>query len=211
VGRVTAAALRPALRYSEQTASRVLNDYWWGSSPLPVSIPFGWIDSPANWVEDPPLNVAQISGTPGASASDPDSIDEFGEFTFTATLASATAVDSMTLAHWVLAYYATGPNEVPRVRFQGLRFVLNQRSQGEIRTLLQVGEGRRVSITGTPATWPVGAEEQVVEGIAHSCDNDGGRFLDWITSPVIGEVAGVPGPWFRLDASFLGGPDAILF
>jgi hypothetical protein len=211
VGRVTAAGLRPALRYSEQTASRILNDYWWGSSPQPVQIPFIWIDSPANWVEDPPLNVAQIGGTPGASASDPESVDEFGESTFSVTLASATAADSMTLAHFVLAYYATGQNEAPRVRFVGLRFVLNQRSPEQIRTLLSVGEGRRVSITGTPATWPAGAEEQVVEGIAHSADNDGGRFLDWITSPVIGVVPGVPGPWFQLDSSFLGGPDEILF
>jgi len=211
VGRVTAAGLRPALRYSEGTASRVLNDYWWGSSPQPVDVPFAWIANPANWVEDPPLNVAQISGTPGASASDPESIDEYGESTFTATIASATAADSMTLAHWVLAYYATGPDELPRVRFLGLRFVLNFRTPEEIRTLLQVGEGRRVSITGTPATWPAGAAEQVVEGIAHSTDDEGGRFLDWITSPVIGVVPGVPGPWFKLGSSFLGGPDAILF
>jgi hypothetical protein len=211
VGRVTAAGLRPALRYSEQTASRILNDYWWGSSPLPVTVPFGWIASPANWVEDPPLNVAQISGTPGASASDPASINEYGESTFAVTLASDTAADSMTLAHWVLAYYATQPNEVPRVRFMGLRFVLNFRSPEEIRTLLSVKEGRRISITGTPATWPTGAQEQLVEGIAHSADSEGGRFLDWITSPVIGVVPGVPGPWFQLDSSFLGGEDEILF
>ena len=45
-------------------------------------IPFAWVVSPANWVEDQPLNVVQISGTPGASASDPASIDEYGESTF---------------------------------------------------------------------------------------------------------------------------------
>ncbi len=199
------------MRYSEQTASRVLNAFWWGTKPEPVTIPFAWIVSPAEWVEDPPLNVAEISGTPSASASDPDSIAEFGESTFTATLASATTADAMTLAHWVLAYYATGPNESPRVRFMGMKFCLNFRSPSEIRTLLSVGEGRRVSVTGTPATWPAGASEQVVEGIAHSADAEGGRWLDWITSPVIGVVPGTPGPWFTLDQSFLGSDDAILF
>src|SRR5688572_7466767 len=153
--------MRPAMRYSAASTVTVLNDYWWGSSPAPVQIPFEWISSPAEWVEDPPLNVAQIGGTPGASAEAPESIAEFGESTFTATLASATAADSTTLAHWVLAYYATGPNESPRVRFVGLRFVLNFRSPEEIRTLLSVGEGRRISITATPATWPAGAAEQV--------------------------------------------------
>lgn len=205
--------MRPAIRPTWSATSAVLNDYWWGSSPSPVEIPYAWLEEPVVWVEDPALNVAQISGTPSASATDRASVEEFGESTFTATLASATAADAMTLSHFILAYYATQPNEVPRVRFMGLRFVINDRDKAphEIRRLLSVGEGRRISVTGTPATWPAGAAEQVVEGIAHSCDDSGGRFLQWVTSPVVGEVAGVPGPWFKLGTSFWGGPDALIF
>jgi len=213
VGRVTAAGLLPALRPAWAAGPAVLNDYWWGSSPSPVEIPFAWVQNPAQWVEDPPLNVIQVTGNPGASLTDADSVEAYGESAFSATLATATALDATTLAQFVRAYYATGPDEVPRVRFMGLRFVLNAHSQSpdEIRLLLGVREGRRISITGTPATWPDGASEQVVEGIAHSADDEGGRFLDWITSPVIGVDPGEAGPWFKLGTSFWGGTDVQIF
>lgn len=68
-----------------------------------------------------------------------------------------------------------------------------------------------VTLTGPTAHgWPTGATELVVEGITHSITADV-RTVTWNTAPIVGAVAGVPGPWFYLDDSRLGGTDVVPF
>jgi hypothetical protein len=64
---------------------------------------------------------------------------------------------------------------------------------------------------GTRPTWPDGVTELVIEGIAHGYGSEGGRTVAWKTAPVIGAVAGVAGPWFRLGESMTGGTDLMPF
>jgi hypothetical protein len=56
-------------------------------------------------------------------------------------------------------------------------------------------------IAPNPTAWPAGITELVIEGIAHSIDSDGTRWVVWNTAPVIGSTAGTAGPWFRADDS----------
>jgi len=183
-----------------------------GLAPLPVEIPYLWISPGVQWRSDRPYTSAAVSQTGGATAydSNPASYGEYGDNLFSATLDTALAADPAALASMAMDYYATQPGAVPRQRFVTLLLVLNNRTVAEQQRILAIDKGQRIVVTGPPATWPQGLYSQIVEGITHSIGAEA-RVVALITSPVIGTTPGVPGPWFRLGTSALGGTDVSPF
>jgi hypothetical protein len=155
-----------------------------------------------------PLNAAVVTQTGGVEArrDDRTSQAEWGVNTFSEDLATAVASDAANLAKHVMTFYAVQPSEVPRSRSSALIFNLLERTVAECQRLLRVGRGDRVRITGAPADWPLGATELVVEGRSNEIAVDV-RTLSWWVAPVVGTDPGVPGPWFRWDASSWDGND----
>ena len=152
-----------------------------------------------------------VTGGSTTSQFDAASTAEYGDLNYSATLDTDTQADAVSLAGWILDYYAVQAGTVPRQRFLQLPLVpLNARTTAEQQLILSIGIGRRIRITNPPTTWPAGLSEQVIEGIAHSIGADE-RTITWRTSPVVGVVNGVAGPWFRFGSSSWGGPDIFLF
>lgn len=200
--------------YPADNAAPILAD--WNvqpGPPAPVEIPYAWLAGfqPLRVRPDKPLTTASVgvSGSITATAEDADSVAAFGDNAYTATLNTATEDDAQSLATWVVDYYATDPDDVPRARFPALLVRLTGRTQPEMHRVLSVGIGTRIRITGAPATWPEGATEQVVEGIRHELSE--ARDVGWTTAPVVGSSPGVAGPWFRYDVSAWNGADVIPF
>jgi len=161
---------------------------------------------------DKPVTSATVtqSGGTTATAQDGDSIDEYGDNPFTATLLTDCDADPANLAAFMLAYYAIQPGDVPRTRFMSIKLCLSKRTPAEQFYLHQgLSLGRRILITGCPSTWPTGLPHQIVEGIHHTVGQL--RELELMTSPVIGASHGVAGPWFRLGVSGWDGPDVVPF
>lgn len=75
------------------------------------------------------------------------------------------------------------------------------RSTPSAADLLYADEVTMTGPDGTRKPWPAGLTELVIEGIEHSVDGEGTRWVVWNTAPVIGAVAGAAGPWFRADQS----------
>lgn len=193
--------------FPADNAAPILNDWTWQPGPpAPVEIPYVWIfgDQPLRVRPDKPLTSAAVSVNNGrtATAQDKASIAAYGDNEFSAGLDTATTADAAALARWVVAYYATDPDDVPRARFPQLLIRLTGRTQPEMHRILSVGIGTRITITGAPATWPQGATEQVVEGIRHTLGE--ARDVEWTTAPVVGSEPGEAGPWFRLDVPYSG-------
>lgn len=193
--------------FPADNAAAIVNDWTWQpGAPRPVEIPYAWLAGfqPLRVRPDKPLTSAAVTvsggGTP--TAQDTASIAAYGDNEFSTTLHTATANDAVALAQWVVAYYATDPDDVPRARFPQLLIRLTGRTQPEMHRILSVGIGTRITITGAPATWPEGATEQVVEGIRHSLGE--ARDVEWTTAPVVGSAPGVAGPWFRADVPYAG-------
>jgi hypothetical protein len=183
----------------ESAAQVVANDTFWGGfPPTPTQIPYSWLTPPARWRSDQPRNVAQVarSGGSTARATSATSVAAVGERPFTATLSSPVVADPQAYATWVVGNYTS-----PRQRMPQLRLNLLPRAQTECWLILEREIGDRISVTGAPAGWPDGVTELVIEGIAHSIDADGTRWVVWNTAPVIGATAGEAGPWFRADES----------
>lgn len=175
-------------------------------------IPYSWLQPPLRTRPEKPYTTAAVlqSGGTTAYVQDDGSLTEYGDNPFTATLLTACDADAANLAQWTLDYYATQPGDVPRTRFSSLKICLSKRSVAEQQFLhenLQIG--RRISITGHPTTWPVGLSEQVVEGIHHIIGQL--REVELSTVPVIGEVHGTAGPWFRADSSEVNGVHVLPF
>lgn len=180
--------------------------YFAGRGPVtPTEIPWTWISGPLRMRQDPPLNAASVTASGTAYSTDLTSISSYGQWPFSATLNTATEVDAQNLADWVVGYYPD-----PRTRLPTLRVILNSRTETECWTILGREVGDRITITNTPAGWPDGATELVIEGITHSSGVDV-REVSWSTSPVIGAAADATGPWFRIGVSALGGTDALPF
>jgi hypothetical protein len=171
------------------------------SAPEPTEIPWTWLAPPMRFREDKPVTFASVTSRGGDDAVASVPADE--QTDFTATLDSGNRVDIHNLAHFMLTYY-----DEYRVRCPQLRFVLNARTQDEQWQILGAGIGTRILVTGVPAAWPRGADNLVIEGIDHSCSSEQ-RIVEWSTSPVIGEVPGEVGPFFRLGVSKLDGPDLL--
>jgi hypothetical protein len=194
----------------QRTGAQLAADWYFGGlgPPAPVEIPYTWL-SALTWRVDLPYTSASVAGPSGTDRRyDPDARARYGDRAYSATLSTATDADPANLAAWVMSYLAD-PGDTPRQRMV-LRLRLGSRTQTECWRVLDVGEGRRISITGAPSTWPAGATEQIVEGRGHLVDADE-HTVQWITSPVIGSSPGTAGPWFRLDNSQLDGDDALPF
>ena len=200
--------------YPADNAAPILADWnFQPGPPAPVEIPYAWLAGfqPLRVRPDKPLTTASVSVNGGttANAQDNDSLAAYGDNAFSADLHTATPADAQALAQWVVDYYATDPDDVPRARFPALLVRLTGRTQAEMHRILSVGIGTRITITGAPATWPEGATEQVVEGIRHELSE--ARDVEWTTAPVVGSAPGTAGPWFRLDVSHWDGDDVIPF
>jgi hypothetical protein len=203
------------------SAAAAMNDWFWGGGPpTPVQIPYAWLTPPVRFRPDPAYNVTTITRTGGAQAfnRDPDSVDAFGETEFTATLDTAVEADLGALGSHILRFYATQPGDVPRTRAPqlvvNLLLVELMAGRSGLYTVLDREIGDRIAIAGTPVgaatAWPQGTTSLVIEGIEHRVATDT-RYVLWNTAPVIGASPGVPGPWFRLGASRLGGADTLPF
>lgn len=180
--------------------------YFAGRGPqITTEIPWTWLSGPLRFRPDSPLNAAAVTTDGGgvALASDPVSIDEYGQWPFNHTTLSENLKDAVNLATWIVAYYAD-----PRVRLAQVQLILNTRTEAEIRKILRREVGNRIHITNTPTGWPEGGVQLVIEGITHHSAVDV-RTVTWSLSPVIGEDPDVAGPWFRLGVSQLGGGDVL--
>lgn len=176
-----------------------------GVAPDPVRIPYRWLSPPLNWAPDRLYTAAVVTddGTVGRFAADKAVIDEYGESTFTATLATTSTADPVVLAHFTVVFYAPAVAATPRQRATAMALMFGARTPGEQALILSVGVGTRISVTGTPPDWPQGATEQVIEGVSHAMGASE-RAVGWITAPVVGVEAGAAGPWFRLGISEVG-------
>lgn len=212
-GRAFSALLRPAMHVpgSDTTAAAVLNDYWWGTGTAvalpPVQIPICWLSMPVRLRLEEPVNTATVARANGVTtyAVDRPSVAEFGAYPFEATLATLDETDPANLAAWVLAYKAEPKTSAPELTID-----LLYRTDSEKRLILGAGIGRRIQLTGVPDEFPEGASSLVITGRAHTI-GVGVRRITWTTDPVLGEVPGTPGPWFRLDSSYLDGTDVLAF
>lgn len=180
-------------------------DWYWARPAYVSEIPWTWLSGPLRFRPDPPLNAAAVSTSGGATsyATDQDSIDKRGQRSFTHTTYSDNEKDAANLAAFIVAYYRN-----PRVRLAQSVLILNKRTPGEIRLILDLEVGDRIRITDTPVGWPEGGVELVIEGITHRAAVDM-RTVSWSLAPVIGASPDVSGPWFRLGDSMLGGDDAL--
>lgn len=181
-----------------------------------LEIPYSWLQPPLRTRPDKPYTTAAVGQSTGTTSGttafgdDEDSLTEYGDNPFTATLYTDCNADPANLATFMLDYYATQPGDVPRTRFVSLKICLSKRTPAEQFFLHQgLSLGRRISIYGHPATWPVGLSQQIVEGIHHVIGQL--REVELTTSPVIGSSHGTPGPWFRYGVSVWGGSDVIPF
>lgn len=173
-----------------------------GVASDPASIPVTWLSQPLTLRLQQPITHAEVTQTDGSTArADATTLATYGVFPFTATLSTAVDADATNLAHWTVTYNAT-----PRMTSPSIVINLLYRSDDEKWTLLNIGRGRRIRITGLPTQWPTGADTLVVRGIRHET-TEFTRALSWVTEPVVGTTAGVPGPWFRWDSSGFGGTD----
>lgn len=159
-------------------------------APDPVEIPWTWLSGPLRFRQDKPFSYASVSKAGGGTAIASVTADEQTEFT--ASLDAVNDVDNVNLAHFTVTYYDT-----PRTRLAEVRLILNRRTDEEVWTILGVGIGTRILITGTPVGWPQGADNLVVEGI-HPESTSSYRAVVWSTSPVIGTEIGETGPFFRV-------------
>jgi hypothetical protein len=191
---------RPGRRATYQSALVLL-------APVPVAIPFTWLLPPWPLRSDPPINAATIDQTGGATAyaANTASQAEYGVVSSTATLDTLLAQDAVNYATWLVNYYT-----VPRVRVPALTIDLAPRSDDERATILALEIGRRITLTGMPVGYPAEATNLVVEGTLEQNSVTGGT-VTLATSPMIGSVAGTPGPWLRLGSSRLGGTDVTPF
>jgi hypothetical protein len=167
--------------------------YFGGYPPPPVEIPLGWFRGSVRLRQSSRFNRAEVTKLGGATARSSSVVGDERQRKFTATLDTIVDADPANLAKWVTDYY-----DEPMPRSAALVLVLNSRTQTEIWRILGVRQGRRISIVDTPAGWPSGATELIVEGITHQIVGDA-RTVTWNTSPVIGAEPGTSGPWARFD------------
>lgn len=189
-------------------ATTPINDYFWPAGPpAPVAVPLCWLTGTVSLRQRPAQNKAVVTGanSVAARAVNRPSVATYTATPFTATLDTACTADAGSLANWVVAYRSE-----PRVAIPQLVFNLLMRTDSERRLLLGVRLGRRITLTGTPAEFPAGANSLIVAGIGHTVGVQV-RTLTWTLSPVDGAIAGTPGPWFRIGSSRWDGPDVVLF
>lgn len=195
-------------------AASIANDMFFGpgNPPTIVQIPYAWLMPPVGFRPDAPYTSAAItqSGAGTAYTSDANSLDEYGDNQFAATLATLGAADTVALGEYTMTYYATQPGKVPRQRTPALVINLLPLDLVSIQTVLGLQEGQHIHVSGAPATWPEGTTDLVIEGISDAIGLNV-RTRSLRTSPVIGSTPGTVGPWFRWGSSIWGGSDVIPF
>jgi hypothetical protein len=178
-----------------------------GLAPVPFDIPVCWLTPPVTLRMEQPYTTAAVSRDGGGTYRDVNTgnRDEYGDFQYTADLATFTDRDPANLAHWTVTY-----RSVPRTRCSQIVVNLMFRTDTERVALLRIPRWSRIQLTGVPPEFPEGANSLVVAGTKHQISL-AGHLLYFTTGPVIGAVAGVPGPWFRYGSSSWGGTDVIPF
>lgn len=172
-----------------------------GGLPLaPAQIPVIWFSDPLSLRLVRPATHAEVTQNDGVVAR-ADAAGATVVVPFTATLFTGCDADPANLAHWVITYQAQA-----RMTSPSLVIDLLYRTDAERIYLLGIGRNRRIQILGLPPQWPAGADSLVVRGIHHELGTQVRR-IQWVTSPIVGLVAGVPGPWFRRGSSSRGGTD----
>lgn len=176
------------------------------AAPVPYEIPICWLTSPVMLRLEQPYTTAAVTRQ-GSTYRDASASNraEYGDFPFIAELDTPTVADPANLANWTVTYQST-----PRTRAPQLILNLLWRTDTEKVALLRIPRWSRIKLTGVPPEFPEGASSLVVAGMKHQMSL-AGRLLYIVTAPVIGAVAGVPGPWFRYGASAWGGTDIIPF
>jgi hypothetical protein len=170
-------------------------------APLPFEIPICWFTGKVNLKLDQPFTTAAVStdaGTYPYRNAHVANRDEYGDFPFTATLATGVLTDASNLAHWTITYRST-----PRMRGPALWINLLMRSDAEKLALLRLARWSRFVITGVPAEFPEGASSLILAGMTHHI-GVASRLIRITTASVIGSTPGVPGPWFRYGSSSWG-------
>jgi hypothetical protein len=185
---------------AQETGRTIAEALYHGGYPPPVvEIPFSWLQGPIRIRQDNPLQVAEVAQSGGATARAKDAALQPNDqvWKFTESIDSVVPTDPANFAQWVVDYY-----QEPRPRGRALTLKpLNTRTEAEIYRIMSVRQGTRIRLTGTPAGFPTGAAELVVEGIGHRIAD--ARYLVWETTPIIGNTVGESGPWFYLDESRL--------
>jgi hypothetical protein len=191
-------------------ADEIVNDYVWGASlyPMSVTLDYTWLAQPLAWRPVPPVNSMSVSrvGASPAYAVNTASRDEYGVFD-PGAVSLETALDADPLA---LATYTTTYQAAFRQRPPLLTFDLLPRAETEQWLILSVGEGTRIFLANTPATWPAECASLFVDGIGHAISLDV-RQVVFTCSPLTGQTAGQVGPWFAADRSTAGGTDVAPF
>ncbi len=197
--------------FPPSTTPAIMQDWTFPPGPpLPAEIPYAWLADSLRYRQEKPLTTAAVSRTAGGTAreQDADAISQYGDSPFSADLATACSADPANLAKHVIDFYAQA-GQIPRSRMSAMTIHLTGRTQAELHRILSIGQGRRIHISGAPATWPAGMTEQVVEGISRSYTV--GATITFLTSPVIGSTPSSAGPWFRFDVSRVPGTDIVPF
>jgi len=179
-----------------------------GYAPPAAEFPVCWFSDPISLRLLRPYNHAEVTQVDGvtARADNTTSIATYGAvYPFTATLSTAVDADPENLASWTVTY-----NGNPRTTAPSLSVQLLYRTDAEKLQILQVGRGQRIRLTGLPIQWPESAKTLVVAGIRHQA-SIAGHTVTWTTTPVVGSVDGIPGPWFRWGSSSRGGTDIRVF
>jgi len=192
------------------TAAAVVNDFFWDTTPAPVTILYGWLSPPFRARADQPINDPDITvnGHGTAYAPNATSIARYGDYSTPITLSTAVDADADCLAGHLSTFYADFRMRCPSLTIN----LLNARlGPVDVQTVLGVRIGDRLVIPDAPATWPAGNNSLIVEGISRQILVGQCRLVTFNTSPVIGTTAGTPGPWFRWGSSRWGGSDSIPF
>jgi hypothetical protein len=78
-----------------EAAAAVVNDFFWDTTPAPVTIRYGWLSPPFRARADQPINdpAVTVQGHGIAYAPNAASIDRYGDVSVPITLATAVDAD----------------------------------------------------------------------------------------------------------------------
>lgn len=205
-----------------QAASLVVNDWFWGSGPPDVTIiPWTWLQTPIELRADQPINSAAVTRVDQATAYSNSTTSQatYGTFAVSAQLDTASPDDAANFAAFLTTYYANPLLRAPTFTLSLVHRTDEERWRilgREIGDRFTLGPGTvqdyvgHTTVLPVPVGLPAGALSLVIEGIHHESSVTD-RTVEWTTAPLIGSVAGVEGPWFRLNYSALDGTDALPF
>lgn len=190
---VTGASLFRAGWPLYSTTRQMLRWYFFGGAPDPVQIPLTWLSQPLSQRQEQPANKAVVSQPNRATIMrrNAASIARYRARLFTVTLDSPTTGVAAALADQTVTY------QTPRMTSPRLVIDLTYRTQDERYRVLSIQIGDRIVITGTPPEYATGANSLVITGISRTIGVRANK-IQFTTDPVLGAVAGVPGPWYRV-------------